>query len=133
MMSESSVLTGKAFTSFSVRNIEQTRKFYGGPLGLDLAEDTGMPGLLRLHLADGPSVVLYEKPDHSPASFTVLNFIVHDIERAVDDLTGRGVHFEQYNTRELKTDAKGIFRGRGPTIAWFRDPSGNILSLIEQK
>ena len=132
-MSESSVLTGQAFSSVSVRDIERTRKFYGTTLGLDLAEDTGMPGLLRLHISGGPPVILYEKADHSPASFTVLNFIVHDIDRAVIDLAARGVQFEQYNTRELKTDAKGIHRGRGPTIAWFRDPSGNILSLIEQR
>jgi len=131
-MSKSSVLTGEAFSSVSVRDIGQTCKFYGTTLGLDLSEDSGMPGLLRLRIADGPSVILYEKADHFPASFTVLNFVVHDIERAVDDLTGRGVQFERYNTSELKTDAKGIHRGRGPTIAWFRDPSGNILSLIQQ-
>ena len=86
--------------------------------------------MLTLHLAGGHSVIAYPKPDHEPASFTILNFPVPDIEKAVDELAQRGVRFERYEG-ELKTDAKGIFRGGGPLIAWFKDPAGNILSVLE--
>ena len=88
-------------------------------------------GLLTLHLAGGNNVLIYPKPNHVPATFTVLNFPVDDVDRAVDELTKRGVRFEHYNHGDLKTDEKGIMRGNGPTIAWFKDPAGNILSVLK--
>ena len=87
--------------------------------------------MLRLHLAGGNNVLIYPKPNHVPATFTVLNFPVDDVDHAVDELTKRGVRFEHYNQGELKTDEKGIMRGNGPTIAWFKDPAGNILSVLK--
>jgi glyoxalase/bleomycin resistance protein/dioxygenase superfamily protein len=95
---------------------------------LKLSEDRG---LLTLHLAGGNNVLIYPKPNHVPATFTVLNFPVDDVDLAVDELMKRGVRFEIYATPEIKTDQKGIMRGNGPTIAWFRDPAGNILAVLE--
>jgi len=89
-------------------------------------------GLLRLHLAGGNNVLIYPKPDHTPATYTVLNFPVDDVDLAVDELKDRGVEFERYNRENLKTDEKGIMRGNGPTIAWFKDPAGNILSVLSR-
>ena len=88
-------------------------------------------GLLTLHLPGGNNVLIYPKPNHVPATFTVLNFPVEDVDVAVDELKERGVQFEHYNQGNLKTDEKGIMRGNGPTIAWFKDPAGNILSLLK--
>jgi catechol 2,3-dioxygenase-like lactoylglutathione lyase family enzyme len=118
----------KAYSGFSVDDIPKAKEFYGGTLGLDVTEEHGMLGL---QLAGGASVLVYPKENHEPATFTILNFPVDDIERAVDDLTAAGVRFEQYEG-ELQTDEKGIFRGGGPLIAWFRDPAGNILSVLEE-
>jgi catechol 2,3-dioxygenase-like lactoylglutathione lyase family enzyme len=118
----------KAFSGFSVDDIEKARQFYGGTLGLKVSEANG---LLSLHLAGGTTVLIYPKPNHTPATFTVLNFPVDNIEGAVDDLTHSGVRLEHYEGK-LQTDAKGIFRGGGPLIAWFRDPAGNICSVLEQ-
>jgi catechol 2,3-dioxygenase-like lactoylglutathione lyase family enzyme len=117
----------KAFSGFSVNDISKAKEFYGGTLGLDVTEENG---LLGLQLAGGASVLVYPKENHEPATFTILNFPVDDIERAVDDLTKAGVRFEHYGG-ELQTDEKGIFRGEGPLIAWFKDPAGNILSVLE--
>ncbi|MGH7502597.1 MAG: VOC family protein [Longimicrobiales bacterium] len=119
----------KAFSGFSVDDIPEAKAFYSGTLGLDVSEDDGM---LSLHLGGGNNVLVYPKPNHSPASFTILNFPVDNVEEAVDELTRRGVHFESY-TGELQTDEKGIFHGGGPLIAWFKDPAGNILSVLEQE
>jgi catechol 2,3-dioxygenase-like lactoylglutathione lyase family enzyme len=94
-------------------------------------DEEGYP-LIALHVAQGAPVTVYAKPNHQPASYTVLNFVVGDIDRTVDELTGKGVKFEQY-AGDIKTDAKGISRNGGPQIAWFRDPAGNILSVLEQK
>lgn len=117
------------FSSFSVDDIDKVKPFYSGKLGLDVAKDE--MGILTIHLADGARVVIYPKGEnHQPASFTVLNFLVDDIEKTVDKLTESGIQFEQY-TGDIETDEKGIFRGEGPVIAWFKDPAGNILSLIE--
>jgi hypothetical protein len=88
---------------------------------------------LSLHLAGGTTVLIYAKPNHSPATFTILNFPVDSVDKTVDDLTKRGVRFEIYNEPNLKTDERGVFRGGGPVIAWFKDPAGNILSILEQK
>lgn len=117
-----------AFSGFSVNDIPAAKKFYEETLGLQVAEDHG---LLDLRLGGGGHVILYPKPNHEPATFTVLNFPVADIDNAVDELARRGVKFEQYGG-DIQTDAKGIHRGDvGPKIAWFKDPAGNILSVLE--
>ncbi|HEX9422368.1 MAG TPA: VOC family protein [Pyrinomonadaceae bacterium] len=118
----------KAFSGFSVDNIPSAKEFYGRTLGLEVAESDG---LLELQLAGGAKVLIYPKPNHVPATFTILNFPVDNIESAVDELTKRGVRFESYEG-DLKTDEKGIHRGNGPNIAWFKDPAGNILSVLEE-
>ena len=119
----------KAFSGFSAGDIQTAKKFYSETLGLDVSESHG---LLTLRLASGNNVLIYPKPNHVPATFTVLNFPVKDVALAVDELTKRGVRFEIYDLPNLKTDKKGIMRGNGPTIAWFKDPAGNILSVIEE-
>jgi predicted enzyme related to lactoylglutathione lyase len=118
----------KAFSGFSANDIPKAKEFYGQTLGLEVSEDHG---LLTLHLAGGHKVLVYPKPNHVPATFTVLNFPVKNVDQAVDELKKRGVRFEIYNLPDLKTDEKGIMRGKGPTIAWFKDPAGNILSVLE--
>src|SRR5215468_1499425 len=124
----------KAFSSFSVRNIDEARKFYCQTLGLEVSDVPGMSGILQLRLAGGTTIMVYPKPDHTPATFTILNFPVENVERAVDALVERGVRFEIYRQGQIKTDAKGIAReGGGPPIAWFKDPAGNILSVLEEK
>jgi|SRR5919106_2500942 predicted enzyme related to lactoylglutathione lyase len=119
----------KAFSGFSVDDIQKAKEFYGRTLGLGVSQ---AHGLLELQLAGGTKVLIYPKPNHAPATFTILNFRVDDIEEAVDKLTKSGVRFERYEG-DLKTDKKGIFRGGGPLIAWFKDPAGNILSVLEEK
>jgi predicted enzyme related to lactoylglutathione lyase len=120
----------KAFSSFSVNNLQKAKEFYSQTLGLEVSE---MRGLLNLHIASGTNILIYPKPDHTPATFTILNFPVDNIEETIDELTRRGVRFETYNKENLKTDEKGIFHGGGPKIAWFKDPAGNILSVLEEK
>lgn len=118
-----------AFSGFSANDIGKAREFYGRTLGLEVSEDHG---ILNLHLGGGANVLIYPKANHAPATFTVLNFPVDDVDKAVDELGKRGVRFEIYNEPEFKTDAKGISRGNGgPTIAWFKDPAGNILSVLD--
>jgi predicted enzyme related to lactoylglutathione lyase len=119
----------KAFSGFSAADIQTAKTFYSETLGLDVTESHG---LLTLRLAGGNNVLIYPKPNHVPATFTVLNFPVKDVDLAVDELTKHGVRFEIYDLPSLKTDKKGIMRGNGPTIAWFKDPAGNILSVIEE-
>jgi catechol 2,3-dioxygenase-like lactoylglutathione lyase family enzyme len=119
----------RAFSGFSVDDLRKAKQFYGQTLGLEVAEK---PEGLELHIAGGARVFLYPKPNHTPASFTVLNFPVENIETAVDELNNRGVRFEKYEGA-LETDEKGIFRGGGPKIAWFKDPAGNILSVLEAR
>ena len=120
--------SAKSFSSFSVNDLQKAKEFYGDTLGLEVSES--QEGL-ELHTA-GNSVFLYPKSNHTPASFTVLNFHVDDIEQAVDELNALGVTLEHYNQPDLKTDERGIFRGPGPQIAWFKDPAGNILSVLEE-
>jgi catechol 2,3-dioxygenase-like lactoylglutathione lyase family enzyme len=115
-----------AFSSFSVDDVARARRFYVESLGLSATDEMGG---LRLHLPDGVDVFVYPKPDHKAANFTVLNFIVEDIDVAVEELTNSGVEFEHYEGA-LQTDDKGIFRGAGPKIAWFKDPAGNIFSVL---
>ncbi|HEX4352034.1 MAG TPA: VOC family protein [Polyangiales bacterium] len=119
----------RAYSGFSVNDIERAKRFYSETLGLEVTEQHGM---LTLHIAGGAVVLVYPKPNHTPASYTILNFPVSEIEPAVAKLSERGVRFEHYDMPQLKTDANGIARGGGPLIAWFKDPAGNILSVIEQ-
>ncbi len=117
----------ETFCSFSVNDLKKAKDFYGGTLGLDVSETKEG---LELSL-EGNSVFIYPKPNHTPASFTVLNFSVDDIEEAVAELDRLGLPREHYDLPDLKTDNQGIMRGPGPKIAWFKDPAGNILSVIE--
>ena len=117
-----------AFSSFSVDDVGRARDFYRDVLGLVVLEENG---LLWLELTGGHRVLAYPKRDHVPATHTVLNFAVDDVESTVDDLTARGVRFERYEGTPSATDDKGVFRGGGPLIAWFTDPAGNVLSVIE--
>jgi catechol 2,3-dioxygenase-like lactoylglutathione lyase family enzyme len=119
----------KAFSGFSVDDLERAKEFYGQTLGLDVSKEND---LLTLRLAGGTNILVYPKQNHVPATFTILNFPVEDVEAAVDELTKRGVRFEIYDEGDLKTDERGIFRGEGPKIAWFTDPAGNVLSVIEE-
>ena len=119
----------KAFSGFAVPDIEEARTFYGDTLGLEVEFIEG-PGLLSLHLAGDRPTLIYPKPDFTPATYTILNFPVEDVEAAVDELTARGVEFEQYDG--FDQDEKGIARGQGPDIAWFKDPAGNVLSVLHQ-
>jgi catechol 2,3-dioxygenase-like lactoylglutathione lyase family enzyme len=117
----------QAFHGFAVQDIGAAKAFYADVLGLEVTEDHGM---LRLALG-GSKTLVYPKPNHEPAGYTILNFPVPDVEAAVDDLTARGVVFEKYEGTPTATDAKGVFRGGGPLIAWFTDPAGNVMSVIE--
>lgn len=120
----------KSFSTFSVNDLQKAKEFYGQKLGLNVKET---PEGLELHMGDN-TVFLYPKPNHTPASFTVLNFPVADIEQAVDELDALGISLEHYNLPDIKTDERGIARGpKGPTIAWFKDPAGNILSVLEKQ
>ena len=118
----------RAYSGFSVNDLAAANTFYADTLGLEVEE--GNMGMLLLALPDGARVLIYPKPGHEPASFTILNFEVDDIESAVDDLNARGVQTKIYSDDELRTDAKGIMHGV-PLIAWFRDPAGNVLSVIQ--
>jgi predicted enzyme related to lactoylglutathione lyase len=117
----------KAFSGFSADDIPTAKTFYGETLGLEVTEENG---ILTLHIAGDRPILIYPKEDHTPASFTILNFPVDDVEKAVDELAERGVEFERYDG--FDQDEKGIFRGGGPNIAWFKDPAGNILSVLQQ-
>jgi catechol 2,3-dioxygenase-like lactoylglutathione lyase family enzyme len=116
----------KAFSGFAVDDVQKARESYGGTLGLRVTEENGM---LQLHIAGGTTILVYPKPDHTPAEFTILNFPVDDIDKAVDALAERGVTFERYEG--LEADDKGIMRVAGPPIAWFKDPAGNVLSVLQ--
>jgi catechol 2,3-dioxygenase-like lactoylglutathione lyase family enzyme len=116
----------KAFSGFSVDDIPKAKQFYSETLGLRVSEEYGM---LTLHIAGDRDTLIYPKDDHMPATFTILNFPVEDIDKAVDELAARGVQFERYGAEQ---DQKGIFRGVGPPIAWFKDPAGNILSVLQE-
>ena len=117
-----------AFSGFAVDDLEAAKKFYGETLGLRTSEHYG---LLTLHLAGDRDTLVYPKPDHVPASYTILNFQVDDIEAAVDELVRAGVRFERYEG--MDQDDRGINRGGGPYIAWFKDPAGNILSVLQER
>jgi catechol 2,3-dioxygenase-like lactoylglutathione lyase family enzyme len=118
----------KAFSGFAVDDVEKARQFYGETLGLKTSEENG---LLMLHIAGDRVTLVYPKPNHTPADYTILNFPVDDIEAAVDELTSRGVSFERYEGMEQ--DERGIMREGGPYIAWFKDPAGNVLSVLQER
>jgi catechol 2,3-dioxygenase-like lactoylglutathione lyase family enzyme len=120
--------SSKAFSGFAVDDVARARAFYADTLGIEVTEANGM---LTLHLGGDRPTLVYPKPGHVPATYTILNFPVDDVEAAVDELSARGVRFEHYEGTPAETDAKGVFRGGGPLIAWFTDPAGNILSVIE--
>jgi len=123
--------TTHAFSGFSVDDVDAARSFYGETLGLEVT--TNPMGFLDIHLPQGGSILVYGKPNHTPASFTILNFPVEDVEAAVDELNSRGVVTKIYTDPDFGTDAKGIAHGgprRGPDIAWFTDPAGNVLSVL---
>ena len=116
----------EAFSGFSTNDIERAKEFYGSILGLEVSE---MNGMLDIKLGSGATVLAYPKENHEPATFTILNFNVDDVDKAVDELSARGVKFERYE--DFDQDEKGIARGEGPAIAWFKDPAGNILSVLD--
>lgn len=118
----------KAFSGFAVDDLEKAREFYGETLGLRTSEEYG---LMTLHLAGDRPTLVYPKPDHTPADYTILNFPVDDIDGAVEALSARGVHFERYDGMEQ--DEKGIMRAGGPYIAWFKDSAGNVLSVLQER
>jgi predicted enzyme related to lactoylglutathione lyase len=115
------------FSSFAVDDLDAARSFYADTLGLTVSD--GPMGVLSLDLAHGPSLLIYPKPDFAPATYTVLNFAVDDVDAAVEELGSRGVEFERYEG--IEQDQKGIARGEGPDIAWFKDPAGNILAVLK--
>jgi predicted enzyme related to lactoylglutathione lyase len=125
------ITPAEAFHGFAVDDTEVARAFYGDVLGV-LVTDAEMSGIIRLHLGGGTPTIVYPRPGHVPAPYTILNFPVADVEATVDELTARGVAFERYEGTPTETDAKGVFRGGGPLIAWFKDPAGNVLSVIAQ-
>jgi catechol 2,3-dioxygenase-like lactoylglutathione lyase family enzyme len=118
----------KAYSGFAVDDLQKAQEFYGETLGLKTSEEYG---LMTIHLADERPTLVYVKPDFTPATYTILNFPVDDIDKAVDELGARGVRFERYDS--FDQDEKGIFRGEGPYIAWFKDPAGNVLSVLQEK
>jgi catechol 2,3-dioxygenase-like lactoylglutathione lyase family enzyme len=120
--------TTKAYSGFAVNDIAAAKRFYQEILGLAVEEN---PAGLTLRIAGDRPILVYPKPEHTPATYTILNFPVDDVEKAVDELVGRGVRFERYEGFEQ--DEKGIHRGEGPLIAWFTDPAGNVLSVIQEQ
>lgn len=119
----------KAFSGFSVKEISEAMKFYKEILGLEISQTMGQ---LVLHIAGGGTVFIYAKPNHVPATFTVLNFPVQNLQEAMNELRKKGVRFIIYKEKDFETDDQGVFHGGGPKIAWFKDPSGNILSVLEK-
>ena len=122
------IAESKAFSGFAVDDVQKAKEFYGETLGLSVSEEHG---ILTLHLAGDRPTIVYPKPDHTPATYTILNFPVDDIDLAVDELAGRGVRFERYDG--MPQDERGVMREGGPYIAWFTDPAGNILSVLQER
>ena len=123
----------KAFSGFSVDDLQKAKAFYGETLGIELKEEMGGT-ILALQISGSSPVIIYPKPNHQPATYTVLNFPIDDIDKTVEALKAKGIQFEHYDAEEIKTDEKGISRNNsGPQIAWFKDPAGNILSVLQEK
>ena len=124
----------KAYSGFAVDDVDRARQFYGETLGLNVSVLDEENGLLSLHLAGDRETLVYRKPDFAPATYTILNFPVDDIDRVVDGLAARGVEFERYEgfEQDEKGIVRGISQGRGPDVAWFKDPAGNILSVLQE-
>jgi catechol 2,3-dioxygenase-like lactoylglutathione lyase family enzyme len=120
----------KAYSGFAVDDLQKAREFYEETLGVKTSVLDEENGLMSLHLAGDRDTLVYQKPDYTPATYTILNFPVDDIDKAVDELAARGVRFERYDAFEQ--DEKGIARGPGPYIAWFKDPAGNVLSVLQE-
>jgi predicted enzyme related to lactoylglutathione lyase len=120
--------TTQAFSGFAVDDVPRAREFYADTLGIEVSE---AHGILTLHLAGDRPTIVYPKPDHTPATYTILNFAVDDIDAAVDELTARGVTMERYDG--MAQDDRGIMREGGPYIAWFTDPAGNVLSVLQER
>jgi catechol 2,3-dioxygenase-like lactoylglutathione lyase family enzyme len=118
----------EAFSGFAVDDMDKAREFYGDTLGIETSTENG---LMTLHLAGDRPTLVYPKPDHTPAAYTILNFRVDEIEQAADQLAARGVTLERYDGFEQ--DERGIFRGGGPFIGWFKDPAGNVLSVLQER
>jgi predicted enzyme related to lactoylglutathione lyase len=132
-MNEQMFKATKAFSSFSVNDVQKAKEFYGQTLGVEVSEVYG-GRLLELHIAEGSSILIYPKADHTPATFTILNFPVDHLEQTMEKLSKRGVKFEIYKEGNVKTDERGIsLSNEGPKIAWFKDPAGNVLSVLEEK
>lgn len=123
----------KAFSGFAVDDLARAKQFYGETLGLRTEVLDEEHGLITLHLAGGRDTLVYLSPDMTPPSYTILNFEVDDIDQAVDDLSARGVSFEQYGNPEMPQDDRGVMREGGPLIAWFKDPAGNTLSVLQER
>jgi len=123
----------KAFSGFAVNDLDEARQFYGETLGLSTEVLDEEHGLITLHLSGDRDTLVYLSPEMTPPSYTILNFPVDDIDRAVDDLASRGVAFEQYGNPEMPQDEKGVMREGGPLIAWFKDPAGNTLSVLQER
>jgi predicted enzyme related to lactoylglutathione lyase len=121
----------KAYSGFAVDDLQKAREFYGETLGLKTSVISEEGGVMSLDLAGDRGTLVYQKPDYTPATYTILNFPVDDIDKAVDELAARGVRFERYDGFEQ--DEKGIARGEGPYIAWFKDPAGNVLSVLQER
>ena len=119
----------KAFSGFSVDNMQKAKEFYQNVLGLEVVENP--MGIMEIKIKDSANVLVYPKPNHQAATYTVLNFPVNDVDKAVDELTEKGVKFEIYDEENLKTNSKGVMKGYGPDIAWFKDPAGNIFSVLK--
>jgi catechol 2,3-dioxygenase-like lactoylglutathione lyase family enzyme len=118
----------EAFSGFAVDDTDKARAFYGDTLGIETSSENG---IMTLHLAGDRPTIVYPKPDHAPAAYTILNFRVADIEQAVDELIASGVTLERY--AGFKQDERGIFRGGGPYIGWFKDPAGNVLAVLQER
>jgi catechol 2,3-dioxygenase-like lactoylglutathione lyase family enzyme len=125
--------SSKAFSGFAVDDLEKAQRFYGETLGLKTELVDEEHGLLTLHLAGDRDTLVYLSPGMTPPSYTILNFPVEDIDQAVDDLSARGVSFEQYGEEQMPQDEKGVMREGGPLIAWFKDPAGNTLSVLQER
>jgi predicted enzyme related to lactoylglutathione lyase len=121
----------KAYSGFAVDDLAKAREFYGETLGLRTSVISEEGGVMSLDLAGDRGTLVYQKPDFTPATYTILNFPVDDIDKAVDELAARGVRFERYD--RFEQDEKGISRGEGPYIAWFKDPAGNVLSVLQEQ